>query len=178
MTLRAEVDEVRLVRMQREAEPIKPFPQHVHDPLGVVVGLKGHHEVVGASYQSPFPLMRGRTTSSNHLSSTWCRKMFESIGEMTPPCGVPSVARCRFPASRTPAFSHLPIIRRMTPSVTRWSRISRRCECEIESKYLRTSTSSTQCCLLTAMAPDSWFSAWCADRPGLKPYEHDRKSCS
>jgi Phasin protein len=33
--------------------------------------------------------------------------MFESIGEMTPPCGVPSVAKCRFPASRTPAFSHL-----------------------------------------------------------------------
>jgi hypothetical protein len=36
-------------------------------------------------------------------------------------------------ASRPPALSHLPIIRRMTPSVTRWSRISRRCECEIES---------------------------------------------
>src|SRR5262249_13685946 len=77
-----------------------------------------------------------------------------------------------------PAFSHLPIIRLMRPSVTRWSRISHRCEREIESKYLRTSTSSTRCCLLTTMAPDSWFSAWCADRPGLKPYEHDRKSCS
>jgi hypothetical protein len=23
---------------------------------------------------------------------------------------------------------------------------------------------------LATMAPDSWFSAWCADRPGLKPY--------
>jgi hypothetical protein len=42
-----------------------------------------------------------RTTSSNHLSSTWCGKIFESIGEATPPCGVPSVAKCRFPASRT-----------------------------------------------------------------------------
>src|SRR5215831_1321708 len=66
----------------------------------------------------------------------------------------------------------------MTPSVTRWSRISRRWECGILSKYLRISTSSTQRCLRTAMTPDSWFSAWCADRPGLKPYEHDRKSCS
>jgi hypothetical protein len=35
------------------------------------------------------------------------------------------------------AFSHLSIIRRMTPSVTRRSRMSRSCECGIESKYLR-----------------------------------------
>jgi hypothetical protein len=38
------------------------------------------------------------------------------------PCGEPSVAWCRRPSSRTPAFSHLSIIRRITPSVTRWSR--------------------------------------------------------
>ncbi len=39
-SLQAEVDEARLVRMQLEAEPAKPFPQHVHDPLGIVVVRK------------------------------------------------------------------------------------------------------------------------------------------
>jgi formylglycine-generating enzyme required for sulfatase activity len=34
MALRAEIEEARLVRMQRKAEPAKPLPQHVHDPLG------------------------------------------------------------------------------------------------------------------------------------------------
>src|SRR3954465_13339254 len=48
--------------------------------------------------------------------------MFERHGEITPPWGDPWVGRCRRPSSRTPAFSHLSIIRRMTPSVTRWSR--------------------------------------------------------
>src|SRR6516162_8710709 len=42
------------------------------------------------------------------------------------------------PSSTAPAFSHLSIILRMTPSVTRWSRNVRRWECGIESKYLRT----------------------------------------
>jgi hypothetical protein len=69
----------------------------------------------------------------DHSSSTWCRKMFERQGEITPPCGEPSVAWRRRPSSRTPAFSHLSIIRRITPSVTRWSRKSRRWECGIES---------------------------------------------
>src|SRR6266404_3011280 len=37
--------------------------------------------------------------------------MFEKQGEITPPCGEPSVAWRRRPSSRTPAFSHLSIIR-------------------------------------------------------------------
>jgi hypothetical protein len=90
------------------------------------------------------PVRRGRTSNSNHSSSTWCRKMFERQGEITPPCGEPSVAWRRRPSSRTPAFSHLSIIRRITPSVTRWSRKSRRWECGIESKYFTMSISSTQ----------------------------------
>ena len=64
------------------------------------------------------PLRRGFTSVSNHSSSTWCRKMFERQGEMTPPCGEPSVVRRRRPSSTAPAFSHLSIILRMTPSVT------------------------------------------------------------
>src|SRR5271157_6426303 len=33
------------------------------------------------------PLRRGRTSVSNHSSSTWCRKMFERQGEITPSLG-------------------------------------------------------------------------------------------
>jgi hypothetical protein len=44
--------------------------------------------------------------------------MFERQGEITPPWGEPSVAWRRRPSSRTPAFSHLSIIRRITPSET------------------------------------------------------------
>src|SRR6516225_4870754 len=57
--------------------------------------------------------------------------MFERIGEITPPCGEPSVAWRSSPSSRTPAFSHLSIILRITPSVTRLSRKARRCECGV-----------------------------------------------
>src|SRR5215831_21407426 len=58
--------------------------------------------------------------------------MFDRQGEITPPCGEPSVAWRRSPSSSTPAFSHLSIILRMTPSVTRLSRNARRWECEID----------------------------------------------
>jgi hypothetical protein len=54
-SLRAEVDEARLVRMQLEAEPAKPFPQHVHNPLGIVVGLESHHEIISEPYQGRLP---------------------------------------------------------------------------------------------------------------------------
>src|SRR5574340_599982 len=52
--------------------------------------------------------------------------MFESSGEITPPWGVPPVVRVRTPLSSAPAFNHLSIIFRTTPSVTRWSRNLRR----------------------------------------------------
>jgi hypothetical protein len=42
--------------MQRKAEPGEPFPQHFHDPLGVVVGLEGHHEVIGEPHQGRLTL--------------------------------------------------------------------------------------------------------------------------
>ena len=50
------------------------------------------------------PLRRGRTSVSNHSSSTWCRKVFERQGEITPSCGEPSVVWRRRPSSRTPAL--------------------------------------------------------------------------
>src|SRR5215471_11025203 len=115
LALGAEVDEARLVRMEREPVPIKPLSQHFQNPFGVVVALERHHEVISKPHQGTNgPVMRGFTTSSNHSSSTWCRKTFESIGEITPPCGVPLVPKCRSPFSSTPALSHLSIIRRIT----------------------------------------------------------------
>jgi hypothetical protein len=55
MALRAEVDEARLGGMQRKPKPSKPFPQHFQHPLGVVVGLEGHHEVIGKPHQGRVP---------------------------------------------------------------------------------------------------------------------------
>jgi hypothetical protein len=51
----AEVDEARLVGMQREPIPSKAFAQHFQHPLGVVVGLEGHHEVIGKPHQGRRP---------------------------------------------------------------------------------------------------------------------------
>ena len=34
--MKAKVDEVRLVWVERQPVSCKPLPQHVHDPLGVV----------------------------------------------------------------------------------------------------------------------------------------------
>ncbi len=47
-------------------------------------------------------------------------------GEITPPYGEPSVDWRSCPFFITPAFNHLSIIRRITPSVTRRSRNARR----------------------------------------------------
>src|SRR5688572_26910418 len=60
--------------------------------------------------------------------------MFASIGEMTPPCGVPASGWCIHPSSSTPAFSHLSIARRTTPSRISRSRKTLRWPCSIVSK--------------------------------------------
>src|SRR5262245_41554065 len=104
--------------------------------------------------------------------------MFERQGEITPPCGEPSVVRCKRPSSTAPAFTHLTSIRRMTPSVTFRSRKARRCVCGIESKYLRISRSITQYRCRDQIACRRSRSAWWAERPGRKPYEQGRNSCS
>src|SRR6202051_4692512 len=140
----AEIDEARLVGMECESIPCKALAQNAEDPLGIEEVLERQHGIVSERIRVHLPVRRGRTSNSKHSSSTWCRKMFERQGEITPPCGEPSVAWRRRPSSRTPAFSHLSIIRRMTPSVTRRSRKSRRWRCEIESKYFSMSMSSPQ----------------------------------
>src|SRR6267154_2166023 len=55
VSLRAEVEEARLVRMEREPVPSKPLAQHFQHPLGVAVVLEGHHEVVGIAHKACCP---------------------------------------------------------------------------------------------------------------------------
>src|ERR1700680_5144222 len=113
----AEIDEARLVGMECESVPCKAFTQNAKDPLGIEEVLERQHGIVSEADKGTSPLA---------------------------PWADPSVASRRRPSSRTPAFSHLSIIRRMTPSVTRRSRKSRRWECGIESKYFTMSISITQ----------------------------------
>src|SRR5271166_3036959 len=146
-SLWAEVDEARLVRVEGESIPSEALAKDRQHPFGVIDVVERVLTVSASSANrttTHSPLRRGFTTVSNHSSNTWCRKTFERQGEITPPCGEPSVVRLRRPPSTAPAFSHLSIIRRITPSVTRWSRNARRWKCGIESKYLRMSMSSTQ----------------------------------
>src|SRR6516162_6209883 len=49
LALGAEVDEARLVRMEREPVPVKPLSQHFQNPFGVVVALERHHEVISTA---------------------------------------------------------------------------------------------------------------------------------
>ncbi len=55
LALGAEVDEARLVGMERKPLPAEPLPQHIQHPLGVVVVLERHHEVVGKPNQAARP---------------------------------------------------------------------------------------------------------------------------
>ena len=61
--------------------------------------LKSFHDTIyqvmlrdSASGDSPMPVrmldLPWPRSCANHSSSTWCRKMFERQGEITPPCGV------------------------------------------------------------------------------------------
>src|SRR5271165_2313290 len=53
--MKAKVDEVRLVRVEREPVPSKPLSQHVHDPLGVVETLERHYAVIGVPHEDAVP---------------------------------------------------------------------------------------------------------------------------
>src|ERR1700722_2612655 len=97
--------------------------------------------------------------------------MLANRGEITPPCGEPVVGYVTVPSSQTPAFSHLPISRRSTPSRTLRLSISRKCVLSKVSKNFRISTSSTQPPPRSIDLRHRSSSATCADRLGRKPYE-------
>src|SRR4051812_15533942 len=54
--LEAEVDEARLVGMEREPIPGKTLAQYSQDPRGIGKGLESHHEIVGVPDKAGSPL--------------------------------------------------------------------------------------------------------------------------
>jgi hypothetical protein len=94
---RAEVDEARLVGMEHEPEPCKTLPQHFHDPLGVVVVLERHHEVVGKPNQR---------TRSRHAGFHLCLEPYvqhivqEDVREYRRDGSSNAKDNLRFPAAR------------------------------------------------------------------------------
>src|SRR5271166_484761 len=143
-SLWAEVDEARLVGVEGKSIPSEALAEDRQHAFGVIDIVERHQRVVGEPDKDALPSQTRFHHGLEPFVQHRCRKTFERQGEITPPCGEPSVVRLRRPSSTAPAFSHLSIIRRITPSVTRWSRNARRWEWGIESKYLRMSMSSTQ----------------------------------
>src|SRR3954465_3719692 len=71
--LEAEVDEARLVGMEREPIPGKTLAQNSQNPRGIGKSLESHHEIVAYRTRLARLFRRGLTVCSNHSSSTWCR---------------------------------------------------------------------------------------------------------
>ena len=88
----AEVDEARLVGVKRQPMPFKTLVQYRQDAFGIDNVIDAITASSANWTRVLAPLRRGLTSLSNHLSNTWCRKTFERQGEITPPCGEPSVA--------------------------------------------------------------------------------------
>jgi hypothetical protein len=55
--------------MEREPMPCKLLAQYAEDPLGIEHVLERHDGIVSEAVH--LPLRRGRTSCSNHSSSTW-----------------------------------------------------------------------------------------------------------
>ncbi len=139
----AKLHQPRLLRMKREAVLPGSFGKHFRHAARVHLRRECDDEVVrvadeGCPPDEPGPHLR-REPPVEHLVKVDVR----SSGETTPPCGVPVSGCVSTPASMTPAFSHLSIARRSTPSRTLWSRKPRRCPWSKESKNPLMSTSST-----------------------------------
>jgi hypothetical protein len=72
--------------------------------------------------------------------------MFDSNGEITPPCGVPRSDSVIFPSSITPALSQCRISFSTFGSVIRFCTASIRSAWSMLSKYFSMSASTTQSC--------------------------------
>src|ERR1022692_5316284 len=68
--------------------------------------------------------------------------MLDKIGLIGPPCGDPSYVRVTTPPTMKPAFSHLPIRRRMSGSAIRCATIFCSHSCWMWLKYPRMSASN------------------------------------
>lgn len=112
--------------MPRALRYVAALAQHIQQsPAGQMV-LEGDHRVISVSDQLASPL----ESRSRHLLEPFIQHVVQiDVCERVPP-----VVRRRTPFSSTPAFSHLSIILRTMPSVTRWSRNRRRCAWSMVSK--------------------------------------------
>lgn len=104
--------------------------------------------------------------------------MFPKIGDRVEPCAVPSCGSVDSSPSRTPTGKHWPTSRMNDSSATRCRSISINLVRSKLSKKDRMSASSTQFIGLRITAASTARSASCALRPGRKPYEQSKKSCS
>ena len=112
----AEIDEARLVGMECKSLPCKTLPEYVENPFGIEEILERHHGIIGKPDKGTSPLETWPHLKLKPFIQHVMQKNVERQGEITPPCGEPSVAWRRRPLSRTPAFNHLSIIRRITQS--------------------------------------------------------------
>ena len=120
--LRAEVDEACLVGMKRQPIPRKTLVQYCQDAFGIDTAVERHDRIVSESDKGACSFEARPHLAFEPFIQHMVQEDVRETGEITPPCGEPSVVRCRRPLSTAPAFNHLSIILRMTPSVTLWSR--------------------------------------------------------
>src|SRR5262249_19788728 len=112
--------------MERQPIPCKPLAQHTKDAFGVKHILERHDGIIGEADKGTSACKPWSHLVLEPFVQHVVQEDVRQQGEITPPCGEPSVVWRRTPSSRIPAFSHLSIIRRITPSMTRRSRKSRR----------------------------------------------------
>src|SRR5215475_13095498 len=126
LALGAEVDEARLVRMEREPVPIKPLSQHFQNPFGVVVALERHHEVISKPHQGTWSrhaglrFRRPRFTPSVRVSPRRSRKVgglsqARALGQPAPQFSGSLLRGHGWALSGLQAIHPVPLLRSWTP---------------------------------------------------------------
>ena len=171
-------DQPRLVGVQRKGVLRESLRQHRHHPPRVRLVGEYDDEVVRVPDEVGWPFHAWLNLLDKppvqHLMEVDVRQQ----GRDDSPLWRPGVSGLSSPPSSTPAFIHLPITLLITPSRTLRSRKLLKVPWSRVSKKLEMSASSTQPPFTSISRFHRLSSAWCADRPGLKPYEQSQKSCS
>src|SRR5438132_3978045 len=106
--------------------PSEALAEDRQHAFGVIDIVERHQRVVGEPDKDALPSQTRFHLRLEPFVQHMVQEDVREAGRDYTPCGEPSVVRRRRPSSTAPAFSHLSIILRMTPSVTRWSRNARR----------------------------------------------------
>ena len=110
--------------------------------------------------RKPRPFRRGCTSWTHHASKTRCRHTCATMGESTPPCGVPVSGEGKAPDASPPAWRHLPRRLTMPPSLPLCWRNSRRGPQARWAKHPRTAASTLQAMGHVRHCSRSSWSAW------------------